>query len=136
MDNIGRLCLCLSSIPLSLVLLQAVSINKAIGQLIIMIIAMTSDVMSFFTVYIVSTIGVAVAMTGLSSLVNEYNDDDGEGSTRYHTFIGSFLQLYSGTLGSFSILVMDSSDSGYANMMTVLLAIYLLASSGLITLYY
>jgi hypothetical protein len=136
MDDIGRLCLCLSSIPLSLVLLQAVSINKAVGQLIIMIIAITSDVMSFFTVYVVSTIGVTVAMTGLSSLIDSNSDDDGTESTRYHTFISSFLQLYSGTLGSFDTLVIDSSNSGYASMMTFLLAIYLLASSGLTTLYY
>ena len=126
---VGRLCLCLSSIPLSLALLQSFSVNKAIGQLIIMIIAMTSDVMSFFIVYVVCTVGFTVTLTGLSNVITANTDDDVNHSYGgYSSLWGSFLGLYSSTLGSFDILTVEPTQ--IKTLFTVLSMIYLLASSG------
>ena len=127
---VGRLCLYLSSIPLSLALLQTFSVNKAVGQLIIMIVAMTSDLVSFFVVYVVCTVGFTVTLTGLSGVITASTDDDDVNQSYggYSSLWGSFLGLYSSTLGSFDILTAESTQ--VKTLFTVLSMIYLLASSG------
>ena len=129
-EHVGRLCLCLSSIPLCLSLLQTFSVIKVIGQLIIIIIAMLSDIVSFFIVYIICTIGFTISLTGLSKMISTPHLDDNGYETSFSSVIGSFLFLYSGTLGSFDIF--DEQGSPVENLMTFLLTIYLLASSVLL----
>jgi hypothetical protein len=134
-EMVGRLCLYLSSIPLSLALLQTFSVNKAVGQLIIMIVAMTSDLVSFFVVYVVCTVGFTMTLTGLSSVITAStdNDDVNHSYDGYSSLWGSFLGLYSSTLGSFDILTVESTQ--VKTLFTVLSMIYLLASSGQSTSY-
>jgi len=134
-EMIGRLCLYLSSIPLSLALLQTFSVNKAVGQLIIMIIAMTSDLVSFFVVYVVCTVGFTMTLTSLSNVITASTDDDDVNQSYggYSSLWGSFLGLYSSTLGGFDIMTVESTQ--VKTLFTVLSMIYLLASSGQSTTY-
>jgi hypothetical protein len=61
-----------SAIPLSLTLLQPLSLIKPVGELVIMIREMIYDIGPFFVVYIVCTFGFAVVVSVLiqSSLID------------------------------------------------------------------
>jgi hypothetical protein len=60
-----RICLPLSAVPLSLGLLQSVSVIKSVGQLIIMIRAMVWDLFAMFILFVVCTFGFAVTFSGM-----------------------------------------------------------------------
>jgi len=71
-----RIFLPISAVPLSLTLLQSISVIKSIGQLIIMIKAMVVDLMSMFILYCLCTFGFAVTLQGkfLTIInINHYN---------------------------------------------------------------
>lgn len=116
----------LSAVPLSLGLLQSVSVNKSIGQLIIMIKAMVWDLFSMFILFIICTYGFAVTLSGI--LPNKYI---------YSSLVYSFLSLFSATLGDFQIFYpnsVDGDDDGSEHFQleyigNILLVIYLLFSS-------
>jgi len=118
----------LSAIPLSLGLLQSVSINQSIGQLIIMIKAMVWDLFSMFILFIICTFGFAVTFTGIFPDLAEYQ------SLEY-----SFLSLFSATLGGFTFFNPTSADDDInfqiastnfsANIGNFLLVIFLLFST-------
>lgn len=63
-----------SAIPLSLTLLQPLSLIKPVGELVIMIREMVYDIGPFFVVYIVCTFGFAVVVSVLmqSSLIDSF----------------------------------------------------------------
>ena len=60
-----RIFLPLSAVPLSLGLLQSVSVIKSVGQLIIMIRAMVWDLFAMFILFVVCTFGFAVTLSGM-----------------------------------------------------------------------
>jgi hypothetical protein len=62
---IGHYALSLSAIPLSLGLLQSLSIYKKIGELLIMIKAMSYDILSFLVVYLVCSVGFSISFNAL-----------------------------------------------------------------------
>jgi hypothetical protein len=92
--NLYRISLAFSAIPLSLTLLQYLLINKDFGQLVIMIIGMTTDLMLFIFVYIISILGFGIALLAIFHDTTEYNS------------IGNSLQtLFSSTMGNFDFSI-------------------------------
>lgn len=61
----GRIVLALSAIPLSFSIFQYLSINKLLGRLVIIIIAMTDDLVSFLVVYMVANLGFGMTLWAL-----------------------------------------------------------------------
>ena len=88
---VGFTALSVSAIPVSAVLLQYVSLNKEIGILIIIITAMSYDVLTFLTVYMFCMIGFAITF---QALFYDYG---------YDRILISMLTLYSETLGTFDL---------------------------------
>ena len=88
---VGFTALSVSAIPLSAVLLQYVSMYKEVGILIIIITAMSYDVLIFLTVYMFCMIGFAITF---QALFYDYG---------YDKILISMLTLYSETLGTFDL---------------------------------
>lgn len=85
---IGQYVLSFSAIPLCLGLLQSLSINKKIGELLIMIKAMSYDILTFLVVYVVCSVGFSICFNALF-----YRSKNAMGY--------SMLSLFSATLGEF-----------------------------------
>jgi hypothetical protein len=98
------------SIPISLTLLQSLSLFKPLGELIIMIKEMSFDVASFLLLYVICSFGFAVLTASITSLGIQNGD-----------LIGAMLFLYSATLGNF--------DFEWNPYFQFLLAVYMLASA-------
>ena len=121
--------LCISAIPIALGLLRFISTNKNVGQLLIMIREMSSDVLSFFVLYVVCTVGFAITLAGLYN-TNIGNNNDDSVAIQFNYLPYSFLSLYSATLGNFQFpFQMDSINSSRNTIETLLLIIYLLGST-------
>jgi len=121
--------LCISAIPIALGLLRFISTNKNVGQLLIMIREMSSDVLSFFVLYVVCTVGFAITLAGLYNTNIDNNNDDSVAMS-FNFLPYSFLSLYSATLGNFQFpFQMDSINSSRNTIETLLLVIYLLGST-------
>ena len=88
---IGYTALSVSAIPLSIVILQYVSLNKEVGILIIIITAMFKDVLTFLTVYIFCMLGFAITF---QALYYDYG---------YNYILISMLKLYETTLGNIDL---------------------------------
>ena len=88
---IGFTALSVSAIPLSIVLLQYLSLFKEIGILIIIIRAMSYDAFNFLIVYICCTLGFAISF---QALYYDYG---------YDKIMVSILNLYGQTLGTFNL---------------------------------
>ena len=100
----GRSCLALAAIPLTMSLLQYMSINKDIGELVIMLINMWSDLKSFFWLFLLCTVGFA---TTLQSLYSQSTENDSFGSTSLTTFT-----LFTAATGTFDLTgTFDESSS-------------------------
>jgi hypothetical protein len=92
--DLCRVSLAFSAVPLSLALLQYLLINKDFGQLVIMIIGMTTDLMLFIFVYIISILGFGIAFLAIFRDTTEYNS------------VGNSLQtLFSSTMGNFDFSI-------------------------------
>jgi hypothetical protein len=88
--DVGRALLSLSAIPLSLQLLQYISMFRTIGLLVLMIKSMVLDVMVFVLVYVVSIFGFGVCFYGLFY-----------GQASFESSGDTLLYLFQSTLGSF-----------------------------------
>ena len=99
-----------SAIPISLTILQPLSLFKPLGELIIMIKEMSFDVASFLLLYVICSFGFAVLTASITSLGIQNGD-----------LIGAMLFLYSATLGNF--------DFEWNPYFQFLLAVYMLASA-------
>jgi len=88
---IGFAALSISAIPLSIVLLQYLSLFKEIGILIIIIRAMSYDAFIFLIVYICCTLGFAISF---QALYYDYG---------YDKIMVSISSLYGQTLGNFDL---------------------------------
>jgi hypothetical protein len=105
-----RTSLAFSAVPLCLGLLQYLSVNKDLGQLVIMIIAMTSDLISFMLVYMISIFGFGIAFYAIFHDVTEYSS------------VGESLQtLFSSTLGNFDFTIFHGQPLYYDVGVIVLL---------------
>jgi len=121
--------LCLAAIPIALGLLRFISINKSVGQLLIMIREMSSDVLSFFVLYVVCTVGFAITLAGLYNSNFDQSDDDIVANS-FNFLPYSFLSLYSATLGNFQFPFEVGGVNSSNNLIeTILLIIYLLGST-------
>jgi ankyrin repeat protein len=93
-----RMVLGLSALPLSLSLLEYLSVWEGMGQLVLMIIAMLEDIRIFAFVYIVCVTGYGIAFLGI------YYGDTGSKD------IGdTYLYLFSSSLGNFDFETYDGT---------------------------
>jgi hypothetical protein len=109
----GKVCLALATIPMSLSLLQFVMINKELGQLVIMILAMIKDVSNFLVVFLFCILGFGIAFKGLYG---------GLPSSNYSTAWKSFIALFSAAVGGFDFSSFDGSDQAVIG--SLLLVVY------------
>lgn len=107
-----RFALALSAIPLSISLLEFLTINKTFGQLIIMIEAMTFDFLVFLIVFIVATMGFAVTFFGIFNSVPPFTNIG-----------GTVLILFAATMGNFDFGSFDGRDS-FETFGAIVLAIF------------
>jgi hypothetical protein len=107
--HVARSLLSLSAIPLSLQMLQYISLIKSIGLLVLMIKAMIVDVMTFVLVYVVSIFGFGVCFYGL--FFDEASFDS-SGAT--------LLYLFQSTLGNFDFGALNGSYGGVGTVVLVL----------------
>jgi hypothetical protein len=89
-----RTALAFSAVPLCLGLLQYLSVNKGLGQLVRMIIGMTADLVTFIFVYVISILGFGIAFLAIFRDATEYSS------------VGDSLQtLFSSTMGNFDFSI-------------------------------
>lgn len=100
---VARVILSLLAIPHSLGLLRYLSLERTLGELVIIIRAMLWDLFTFLTVYLVIIMGFAIAFRGLFHVNSSYSDNS-----------STFLTLFSGTLGNFEFDLF-STDSEIVN---------------------
>jgi hypothetical protein len=98
---IARIALGLSAIPLSISLLQYFSSVKLFGELVIMIVAIMGDLMSFLVVFFVCILGFGIAFLGIFN-----------GEPSFHSFGKTGLTLFSASLGTFDFYELFVTD-GY-----------------------
>jgi Ion transport protein len=85
---VARGLLALSAIPMSISLLRFLSFFQHLGQLVIMIFAMSRDLVSFLVVFLISILGFGIAF---HSLFPDTSAFSGPGAT--------FLTLFNAALG-------------------------------------
>eukprot|EP01033_Poteriospumella_lacustris_P003232 gene3232-2379_t len=107
----ARVTLSLLAIPWSIGLLRFFSVNKTLGELVIIIRAMLQDLTAFVSVYIVMIAGFGVAFRGLFA-----------DTTAYATMPDTFLALFSGTLSNFSFESFETGNRG-VNSLGILLTL-------------
>lgn len=97
--NVGNICLALAAIPVSLSLLQYVSLKQETGALVIMIFSMFYDLFSFMLVFVVVMIGAA---TSFWSLFYGYDN--------FPNFSTTFITLFKTSLGQWDFSWFDTPD--------------------------
>jgi hypothetical protein len=117
--DVGRALLSLSAIPLSLQMLQYISILETIGLLVLMIKSMVLDVAVFVLVYVVSIFGFGVCFYGLFYGQAPF-DSSGE----------TMLYLFQSTLGNFDFGAL--SGSPFNGVGTAVLVAFLVLTSVLL----
>jgi hypothetical protein len=115
----ARTVLSLSSIPLSLQLLQYISVVETIGLLVLMIQSMMVDVAIFIVVYFASIFGFGVCFYGLFY-----------GSPSFDSSGATLLYLFQSTLGNFDFGALDGST--YYGIGTAVLVLFLVLTTVLL----
>lgn len=87
---VGRVALAISAIPLSLGVLQYLASVKFLGELVIMMIAMTADLLSFAAIFIACIIGFDIAFLGMFN-----------GEPAFRNAGTTVLTLFSASLGNY-----------------------------------
>lgn len=90
--NSGRIALALSAIPLSFTMFQYLSVSKPLGRLVIMIVAMLCDLLTFIWVFLVAILGFGITLNSLFHL-----DPTNEFRTAGYTFMYMFSALLGNT---------------------------------------
>lgn len=109
----GQIALSFSIILQSLGLLQYLCLNRKLGQLVIMLIAMIKDVFLFIIIFLFSILGFGIAFHGLYGSLDQSSYGNG-----YSTFQTLFIAI-NGNLNFH-----DFDGSGYASVGSALLMIY------------
>ena len=115
----GKLFLAASVIPLSISLLQYISVNKSLGILVITITKMIkNDIAQFLMIFVICTLGFVVAY------ISVFNSVD---SIEYHSFANGALTLISAALGNFdfTFFAQESDTSIYA-FGAIIMIVYLI----------
>lgn len=114
----ARVTLSLLAIPWSIGLLRFFSINKTLGELVIIIRAMLQDLTAFVVVYIVMIAGFGVAFRGLFA-----------DTVEYATMTDTFLALFSGTLSNFAYDIYNTGNKGVNTIGIILTLIFVIMTA-------
>lgn len=117
--DVSRGALCLSAIPLSLQILQYISLVKSFGLLVLMIRSMFVDVLMFVVVYVVCIFGFGVCFHGLFY-----------GHAPFNSKGGTLLFLINATLGEFDFD--ELADIVYIGLGTTVLVLFLVLTTVLL----
>lgn len=118
----ARVLLSLLAIPQSLGMLRYFSLFKSLGELVIIIRAMTKDLVAFLVVYLVFILGFGIAFRGLFYTSSAYDSNS-----------NAFLSLYGITLMSYDYSVFDA-DSAFINGLGVALTVVCTAGTAILLL--
>jgi len=99
--NVARVVLTLNAIPLSFGLLRYVSVYQPLGELVLLIRGMASQIISFFVVYAICILGFGITFYGL---FYELNDS-------YSTAGYTFITLLQNTLVNFDFTVFRTNSN-------------------------
>jgi len=114
--NVARVILTLNAIPLSVGLLRYVSVYQPLGELVILIRGMASQIISFFVVYAICILGFGITFYGLFYEVND----------SYSTAGYTFLTLLQNTLVNFDFTVFQTNSNVVNILGMVLLTTFLI----------
>lgn len=118
----ARVLLSLLAIPQSLGMLRYFSLFKSLGELVIIIRAMTKDLVAFLVVYLVFILGFGIAFRGLFYTSSAYDSNS-----------NAFLSLFDITLMSYDYSVFDA-DSAFINGLGVALTVVCTAGTAILLL--
>ena len=93
----ARICLTVSAIPVTIGILEYLSVVRSLGQLVIIIVAMMFDLANFLVIYIVFIAAFGITFYGLFNKTDSYSNES-----------VTFLTLYSASLNNF-----DFADFNY-----------------------
>lgn len=109
----ARVVLSLLAIPSTIGLLRFLSINRTLGELVIIIKAMFADLFVFLSVYVVMISGFGIAFQGIFADVDTFRNPS-----------NTFLSLFSGTLSNFDFSIFDTGgDTRVTGTIGILLTI-------------
>jgi hypothetical protein len=111
--DVARALLALSAIPLSLQMLQYLSLYREFGLLVLMVLGMTKDVVTVVAVYAVSVFGFGLCFYALYNGVEPFTSG---GATA--------LYLFQSTLGNANFNDIDRSK--YSELCTAVLVVFLI----------
>ncbi len=105
--------LSLAAIPLAISLLQYISVNRAVGELVILIVAMLEDVTVFLVIYFLVIIGFSITFLGML-----YGNDG------FTSGQSTFLLLFNAALGNYDTSVFNSNGQIYDTVAIVTLVVF------------
>jgi hypothetical protein len=117
---VGRVFLAISAIPQSQGLLRYLSVYRPIGELIIVMKAMTVDFVVFLIIYLLSIFGFGIAFTGLF-----YSPDN----PNYGSVINTILSLFSMTMNNFMFNVFNATSSSVNSIGILLMMLFIVMTS-------
>lgn len=113
--SVARVILTLISIPMSFGLLRYLSVYRPLGELIILIHGMMTEVINFVLIYTISVLGFGIVFYALFYSVDAYSN------------IGySFLTLFGNTLGNFDTTVFATNSEVVNGLGIALLVIFVI----------
>lgn len=124
--------LAMASIPLSLGLLRFLSLNRQIGQLVIMVFEMMQNLFSFSIVFMTFLLGFGIAFHSLFKYESVKNADSDD--MKFVTPASTFLTLFDAALGEHSFEIFDRSPHrGYGVfLMVVFIALVMIVLLNLV----
>ena len=87
-NSIGRGFLAISAVPMSIGLLRFLSIFKHLGQLVVMIFAMSQELISFLVVFLMSILGFGIAFHSLFPDIESYRSSGATVLTLFDAALG------------------------------------------------
>eukprot|EP01041_Mallomonas_annulata_P001422 gene1422-biopygen687 len=87
-------CLATSAVPMSIGLLQYISTQQDLGQLVLTVFGMGADLGKFFVVFMVSVAGFGIAFHGMFAYTPSADD-----TRNFHTVEGTVYTLFDAALG-------------------------------------
>ncbi len=114
-DDVSRMLLSISAIPLSSSILQYFSLVRSLGELVILIFAMLNEIFVFLFVYFTCLVGFGITFLGMFYGGDGFSDPS-----------ETFLTLYQAALGAFDFNIFNASSSiTYSSVGLVILVIFI-----------
>ena len=112
------ICLSVSAIPITVGILEYLSVVRSLGQLVIIVVAMMFDLANFLVIYIVFIVAFGITFHSLFVGTDVYHEDS-----------VTFLTLYSASLNNFDFTVFDEYDSSYVIVGRLALLVFVTLTS-------